>query len=251
LSDSQWRQVGDILFREDQIGYFVNGGKDAAGQLTVASLTGTREPDFLIHTFGADTTWLSVISHAGGYWHAVTFDYGTAPTIGIDALGVEGHFVVGESDMCDPSCAAGPETYAWYRFNGTTFVPALPPGPPAPCSPADLTKVVRSDGSQDVTITKATCRDGWAIAAGIGKNGRAIGAFEQIKSRWLEFALNDSGRVERLGDYPVSAYYNFAIPYSLLEKMCRAVGESSKWVLNAPLPRLAYRQWTRTGELTL
>ena len=138
-------------------------------------------------------------------------------------------------------------TYAWYRFNGSEFVPTQPPSTPALCTSRLLTSVVRGDGSNDVTLTRVDCQDGWAVGAGEGKNGRATGVFEQIKSKWVELAFNDSGSADDLYKHSYAGYYGFAIPYSLTVQLCHGVGESAKWVIAAPMSKTAYQTYQKLG----
>jgi len=202
----------------------------------------------IVRTTGADFQWFSVISDVGDGWHLLRFDYSTKATVAIDAFGVQSHFVIAETDTCEFSCAQGPETYAWYRFNGSMFVPTQPPGTPTPCSAQLFTRVVRDDGANDVTITRADCKDGWAVVAGKDKHGRAAGVFEQIKSRWVELALNDSGKADDpSGKSPLSGYYQFAIPSSLTKQLCLGVGVSARWVIAAPMSRTAYLAYLKIG----
>ena len=245
LVDHRWMDVYNTDFKADQSGFFVDGS--IRNELRLSSITQSSDPDVILSTTSADYSWLSIISDAGGKWHALRFDYSTEPTIAIDAFGVRGHLVIAETDTCEFSCAQGPETYAWYHFNGAMFVPTQPPGTPAPCSPQLLTSVVRDDGANDVSITRVDCKDGWAIGAGNGKHGRASGAFEQIRSKWVELAFNDSGETDDSYRRPLSDYYLFAIPYSLTEQLCRGVGESAKWVIAAPILRTAYLAYLKHG----
>jgi hypothetical protein len=247
LVGAQWIAVDNTHFKQNQVGNFDNGDKYSRDELSLASLTGSDNPDVVVRTTGADYGWFSVISDVGGKWHTVRFDYATKPTISIDALGVQGHFVIAETDTCEFSCAQGPETYAWYRFNGSMFVPTQPPSTPALCTSRLLTSVVRSDGSNDVTLTRVDCQDGWAVGAGDGKNGRATGVFEQIKSKWVELAFNDSGRADDPYKHSYAGYYGFAIPYSLTVQLCHGVGESAKWVIAAPMSKTAYQTYLKLG----
>jgi len=247
LVDSRWIEVDNTYFKENQVGNFDNGDKYSRNELSLASLTGSDNPDVVVRSTGADYGWFSVISDVGGKWHLVRFDYATKPTIAIDAFGVQGHFVIAETDTCEFSCAGGPVTYAWYRFNGSEFVPTQPPSTPALCTSRLLTSVVRGDGSNDVTLTRVDCQDGWAVGAGEGKNGRATGVFEQIKSKWVELAFNDSGSADDLYKHSYAGYYGFAIPYSLTVQLCHGVGESAKWVIAAPMSKTAYQTYQKLG----
>jgi hypothetical protein len=250
LVGSRWKIVNNTYFKEDQVGYFVDGGKYSVGELQLANVTNSEDPDVVIRSTGADYLWFSMISHVGGEWHLVPIDYGTKPRIAVDAYGIQGRFLIVETDTCEFSCAQGPETYAWERFNGSEFIPAEPPGLRAQCSSQVLTKVVHEDGASDVSITTVDCKDGWAVGSGRGKHGRAAGVFEQLHSIWIELALNDSGRTDdNWGMAPVGGYYNFAIPYSLTEQLCRGVGISARWVIAAPMSRTAYTAYLRHGLL--
>lgn len=249
LVDSRWSLVGNVTLRK--VGYFFDGGKSSLNELRLASLTGGADPDFVVNTTGADTRWFSLLSNVGGKWHALSFDYGSRPTTGIDALGIQGHYVIGETDTCEFSCAGGPETYAWLRFDGSQFAPTAPPGPSPPCDSTVMTGVVRADGSHDVTIRRVACEDGWAVGEGVGRHGTAVGVFDEIRGEWFEMALNDSGKAGSIPKGPIDEFYTFAIPYSLTRQLCSDVGTSPNWVVTAPMSRTAYLTWLHRGSLTI
>ncbi|HEY1762922.1 MAG TPA: hypothetical protein VGG17_10045 [Acidimicrobiales bacterium] len=249
LVDSRWSLVGNVTL--GKVGYFFDGGKDSLNELRLASLTGGADPDFVVNTSGADTRWFSLLSNVGGRWHALSFDYGSKPTTGIDALGIHGNYVIGETDTCEFSCAGGPETYAWLRFDGTRFVPTAPPGPSPPCNSTIITGVVRADGAHDVTIRRVACEDGWAVGEGVGRYGTAAGVFDEIRGKWFEMALNDSGKAGVVPKGPTDDFYSFAIPYSLMRELCDDVGTSPTWVVTAPMSRAAYLAWLHQGLLTI
>jgi len=104
--------------------------------LGVASLTQSPAPDFTLTGSGADWVPFVVISRTGGKWHEVPFDYASGLTDLIDERTVSGRLVEAEANASGG--AAGPETYAWYRFSGRIFVPTVPPGPAPACSAAAL-----------------------------------------------------------------------------------------------------------------
>jgi hypothetical protein len=248
LVGSRWSLVGKVTLRK--VGYFFDAGKDSLSELRLASITGGSDPDFVVNTSGADTRWFSLLSDVGGRWHALSFDYGSTPTTGIDALGIHDHFVVAETDTCEFSCAGGPETYAWLRFDGSRFVPTEPPGPSSPCNSRVMTGVVRADGADDVWIRRVACEDGWAVAKGVGKHGPVFGVFDEIHGKWFEMALNDSGKAGVVPRGAIDEFYTFAIPYSLTRQLCGEVGTSPDWVITAPMSRTAYLTWLHRGVLT-
>ena len=73
-----------------------------------ASLTGTHAPDFAIVGCGAgDTVCASVVSKAGGSWHAIPFEYGYGTTVNPNGY-AEGRRAQIVYNACH--CAGGPTT---------------------------------------------------------------------------------------------------------------------------------------------
>ncbi len=157
------------------------------GSITAVSLTGSRQPDFLITGSGADWQPASVVSDTGGSWHAVLFDYGTGLTTLVDEGRTQGALVETRVNAC--GCASGPESYLWEAYSDGAFRPANPPGPRPSCTASSLTWALEEmgplGGSPPLTFKKAACADGWALAAGTGDayTGPLIGLFEQLGGR--------------------------------------------------------------------
>jgi len=179
------------------------------GSLQPVKLTGSGAPDFTLVGYGADTRWFSVVSRIGGRWHAVPFAYGGG-TVAIDAYGVRAGLVRAEANAC--GCAVGPETYSWFRFESTRFVPTSPPGPAPVCNGASLNGAQRLEGPYQATdpllghlasafiVTRFACQDGWALADGsqAGKPGLAL--YQQQGRGWLKVAVGSTTALGRYGD---------------------------------------------------
>jgi hypothetical protein len=117
-------------------------------------------------------------------------------------------------------CAAGPETYTWYRFNRRVFSPTTPPGPSPGCivTALDAAKpvlgapwIVGPPGrlSAPFRVTKFACLDGWALAN--DASGR-LALFNQQSSLWFRSSVGSLTRIERDTRY-------FALPRSLIERL--------------------------------
>ncbi len=198
-------------------------------------------PDFVVSSFGADTNWLSVVSDAGGTWHAVPFDYGYGPTIAIDAAGVHGHLVETETDGC--GCAAGPETYTWEIYAGGTFHPTAPPGPAPTCGPDALASAADPAGLLDLAFTRASCADGWALGTGTapGYANGFVGLFEQQRNGWQPVNIDDGAA---LGRDPLI----YDIPLTLLDRIGSALGPQ---VARSVAGGAVYRSLDAGGSSTL
>lgn len=109
------------------------GGLNGPGSVAPASVTGSADPDFAVRSSGADTDWFALVSHIGGTWHPVPFDYGYGRRVAIDAEGVHGHLIETEQNSC--GCATGPETFAWARYRDGVFQPTSHPGTAPPARP--------------------------------------------------------------------------------------------------------------------
>lgn len=227
------RQGGPVVMPSGQLA----GG----GSVTAASLTGSTGPDFVVSSFGADTNWLSVVSDAGGTWHAVPFDYGYGPTIAIDAAGVHGHLVETETDGC--GCAAGPETYTWEIYAGGTFHPTAPPGPAPTCGPDALASAADPAGLLDLAFTRASCADGWALGTGTapGYANGFVGLFEQQRNSWQPVNIDDG---TALGRDPLI----YDIPLTLLDRIGSALGPQ---VARSVAIGAVYRGLDAAGSSTL
>lgn len=209
---ASWHQVGHVRGPLP-----ASGGDSGLGR--PARLTG-RTPDFTVRAGGADTQWFEVIARIRGKWQAAKFDYGRGPTAAIDARGVYGHLVRAQANGC--GCAAGPETYTWYRFNGRLFVPTTPPGRGPACSASALDGAGRITGGfsrdpvlkhlgEPFSVSRFACADGWAIATGTRQGKRELAIFEQQGNRWLEAEVGPAKGIARS--------LEVAIPNSLLSAL--------------------------------
>lgn len=201
------------------------------GFISAVSLTRSGAPDFTLNTYGADTHWFSVIARRHGKWQLVRFDYGYGPTTAIDAWGTKDHLVRAEANGC--GCASGPETYAWYRFDGWIFVPTDPPSGPAACTNSSLESAAflpyapqlsptfsrgeRQQFRAHLSVARSACADGWALATIRGRSTVAL--FEQRDGHWLRDLV---GAPKEIRNPPVG----FAIPDSLLWTLASRIGVS-------------------------
>jgi hypothetical protein len=161
--------------------------------ITAASLTGSRDPDFAIQGCGAgDTNCLSVVSDAGGRWHAVPFEYGYGQTIEVNGL-PDGHLVETEVDAC--GCAGGPSTWTYERYHDGAFRPTDPPGRQPACSTSSLATVANPWQVQVLRFERVACFDGWALAVGTGAGfaGPVVGLFthEYHRVPWQVLTLDN------------------------------------------------------------
>jgi hypothetical protein len=219
-SDGRWRRAGRV--RTD-VYPFSGGGDSGLGRPALG--TGSVAPDFTVLAGGADTQWFALIGRIRGKWQMARFDYGRGPTAAIDAQGVVGRLVHGEMNGC--GCAAGPETYTWFHFNGRLFVPDSPPGPAPVCSAAALDRAgLVTGGFRDrlnrhralpFSVARSACGDGWALAAGTNAGGDTLAVYEQHGRKWLRAAVA-SPRVIGHG-----VFDEYAIPRSLLLLLGRRI----------------------------
>ncbi|MGA2470414.1 MAG: hypothetical protein ABSG64_06960 [Solirubrobacteraceae bacterium] len=172
--------------------------------LGVASLTQSPAPDFTLTGSGADWVPFVVISRTGGKWHEVPFDYASGLTDLIDERTVSGRLVEAEANASGG--AAGPETYAWYRFSGRIFVPTVPPGPAPACSAAALDRApsLRPYGLPislepylvpSFVVSRFACADGWALATGVSHGETDLALFEQQGDGWSRDAVGSPQEV--------------------------------------------------------
>jgi hypothetical protein len=171
------------------------------GGVRAVDLTHSGAPDFALRDGdGADWVAFSLITHAGGRWHQAQFAEGAETTPIIDARVVRNGMVQGEADASGG--AGGPETYAWWRFSGDVFVPAAPPGPPAPCDAIALDRAGllapalpgrdEAEFARPFHVTAVACLDGWALATGTVNGARLDALFEQDGRTWLRAAVGSS-----------------------------------------------------------
>jgi hypothetical protein len=141
------------------------GGLDPGSPITVANLTGSEDPDFLLRSTGADTAWLSVFSDRSGRWAPVPFDDAEGTTTAENAPTVSSDTVTVAYNSCEPDCAQAKESYALFHYSRGSFVPDYPP---RACEGELLAKAVQRDTATDTSflgaITGFACDDGYAIA---------------------------------------------------------------------------------------
>jgi hypothetical protein len=186
--------------------------------IAAASLTGSHDPDFTLTGGGAaDTNWFSVVSDAGGSWHAVRFAYGYSTTTVVNAYAVEDRRI--ETAVDASSSAAGPTTLLFESYQDGEFRPAPPPARPASCSRAALQLAADPGELAVLTLSKFACADGWAMAIGTGAGftGQVVALFEQARAKWNPIEV-DNG--DSLGSYP--GIYD--LPLTLLRQLAAGFG---------------------------
>jgi hypothetical protein len=203
-----------------QLAGSVAGNLGPAQWIKAVSLTGSRDPDFAIEGCGAgDTNCLSVVSDIGGRWHAVPFEYGYGQTLEVNGLPA-GHLVYTQVDAC--SCAGGPTTITYERYQDGAFKPANPPGKDIPaCSPSWLATVAYTWEVQVLQFDHVACADGWALAVGTGTGftGPVVGLFDRgwKHKQWALLTLDNGNAL------PVApAVYD--LPLSLLLRLAARFG---------------------------
>ena len=211
----RWRLVGAVS---------TAGTPGGAGTLAAAELTGGGAPDFVFaDANGADWIATIVVADLGGRWRSVPFEAGRSFSTVIDARGVRGRLVLGEADAC--GCAAGPETFMWYRFDGTRFVPTTPPGAAPQCAPVAAAAAKPLPGglrglfpwtpaqlAAPITVRHVECEDGWALAD-VTSSGRPLSAlFEQSGDRWQRAAIGEAQQLK-------ANVNGFALPLLLFDHL--------------------------------
>jgi len=188
---STWVSEADIPL-ENRGGYLASGYLNSADQITTANLSGSADPDFLVHSAGADTNWLNVVSDENSLnWRAVTFDDSDGPTIGEDVTGVAGTTVTVGYDNCLPDCAGGTVTKVGFHYLAGAFVPV---DSPRSCTGEALAQAAHQwelvSGDSNVgqnDISGFACDSGYAAAAvstaADGGYGWAI-SFQDQASGW-------------------------------------------------------------------
>lgn len=112
----KWKQAASLSLANsgDDINH---GGLDAVAPITTTSLTGnTRAPDFLLHSYGADTSWVNVIADIAEKWRVVPFLDSDGQTLGENEMSVNGRIIVVGYNNCTPSCANGHVTKVSFRY---------------------------------------------------------------------------------------------------------------------------------------
>jgi hypothetical protein len=218
---------------------FLNGGVAARSIVTV-SLTGSPDPDFIVHGNGADWESTSVISDVGGTWHAVPFDSQGSSTVVAFGI-VTGNVIWGEEDLC--GCATNePAAYEWFQYSDGEFHSTEPLGPVPGCSAQRFTTLSNSADSsfwpiagsspsavpKPVEFVTAACDDGWALAQGTAAGEPVIGLFNwQLPTgydsgdtaRWV---IQDVGSNSAVASDSVP----YAIPPDLFQELARDLGVS-------------------------
>ena len=220
LGGGRWRLDGTVA---------AAGAPSGLGRVAAAELTGGSEPDFVFSDLnGADWIATVVVAHLDGRWRSVPFESGRGFNTVIDARSVRGRLVMGEADGC--GCAGGPETYVWYRFDGSVFVPTPPPGVAPSCTPGAADAATPLLGGLPgmfpwtpaqlgarVVVGRLQCADGWALATGTRNDKPVTALFEQSGSRWLRAGV---GSIAQLNTGATS----FALPLALLHDLQKRLG---------------------------
>jgi hypothetical protein len=181
---SAWqRQAAIPIVNKD--GTLASGGLNQSEPITVRPLTNSAAPDFLIHSNGADTNWLNVVSDATGRWAAVPFDDSGGQTLGENMTGISGGVITVGYDSCVPDCATGHVTTVRFQYASDAFVPVDPPGSCTGEALAQSAHASAPSGSgQSDFITAFTCANGYAAAtASNGNYGWTI-TFKSSETGW-------------------------------------------------------------------
>jgi hypothetical protein len=200
---SVWQRQATIPIANSD-GTLASGGLDPSTPISVQSLTGAATPDFLIHSYGADTDWLNVISEATGRWAAVLFDDSGGPTFGENEIGISGTTVTIGYDNCLPNCATGGVTKVAFKYSNGAFVPVDAPGC---CTGEALAQAAHRSaphGSNDAeSISGFACTGGYAAA--IATNGN-YGWTMTFKSTGNDWAYLASGNIMPPNRMPQGTY---------------------------------------------
>jgi hypothetical protein len=147
-------------------GTLASGGLDPSTPITLGSLSGTTSPDFLIHSWGADTNWLNVVSDATGNWAAVPFADSGGQTVGEGIDKIRGTVVTVGYNSCVPSCAGGHITDVGFRYHDGAFEPVDPPGS---CTGEALAQAAHTTFGREshgqYAISGFACTSGYAAAS--------------------------------------------------------------------------------------
>lgn len=182
---SAWKTQASIPIANSD-GSLASGGLDPSTPITVQPLTGATTPDFLIHSYGADTQWLNVISDATSQWAAVPFDDSGGPTFGENEVSISGTVVTIGYDTCNPSCATGNVTKVGFRYSNGVFAPVDPPGS---CSGEALAQSAhqsapRAGDNHSFGITGYTCAGGYTAAIATNGNYGWTMTFRSTGNGW-------------------------------------------------------------------
>lgn len=185
-------------------GSLVSGGLDSSTPITAGSLTGAATPDFLIHSFGADTDWLNVVSDATGQWAAVPFNDSGGPTLGENYTGITGNVITVGYNGCLPNCAQGKITEVRFHYRNGLFAPVDAPGS---CTGEALAQAAHATYSQQshgqYAITGYACANGYAAAAATNESYGWTITFHTGATGWQVLA---SGNLMPRKGIPAQAY---------------------------------------------
>jgi hypothetical protein len=185
------------------------------------ALTGTGEPDFAIQGCGAgDNNCLSVVSHAGGRWHLVPFEYGYGRSFEVN--GVPSHHLVStEVDAC--GCAGRPSTWMFERYRNGVFRPTAPPRRPGGCNTATFQSLAYGWQVKVLEFDQVAYAEGWAVAVGTGAgySGKLVGLFIRNGKGWSWRLLTIDN-----GNALPAAPSIYDLPVSLLRVLTARIGNT-------------------------
>lgn len=188
---NSWQQQAQVPLANTN-GTLASGGLDPSTPITVGSLTGAATPDFLIHSFGAYTNWLNVVSAATGRWAAVQFDDSGGPTEGENLIKISGYVITVGYDSCDPNCAQGTVTTVRFSYRNGSFAPVDPPGS---CTGEALAQAAHTGYSTQshgqYAITGYTCDSGYAAATATNEDYGWTITFTAASGGWKTLATGN------------------------------------------------------------
>jgi hypothetical protein len=202
--------------------------------MQAAALTGASTPDFVVNSHGANMQYASVIARVGGSWRALSFEQGYAMRNGAQVQpGSDGGPQISGRDMLTATGSGmNLHTFTWEAFEHGAFRPVAPPDGDPPCDPQGLDYVLspaEPGGSPALSLQRASCADGWALAVGGGPlSSRIVALFtavapfglsdEEPAGSWITIALDDGSG---LGYEPG----NVDVPLPLLVKLAPGSGQ--------------------------
>lgn len=200
---SAWQRQATIPIANKD-GTLASGGLSPSEPITVQSLTSSADPDFLIHSTGADTNWLNVVSDAAGPWAAVPFDDSGGQTYGENLTGISGGIITVGYDNCLPDCATGHVTAVRFQYASGAFVPVDPPGSCTGEALAQSAHASAPSGSgQSDFLTGLTCVNGYAAATASNGNWGWTITFKSSATGWKLLA---SGNILPTTGIPAATY---------------------------------------------
>jgi hypothetical protein len=206
----------------------LNGGVGENSVNTVW-LTGSGKPDFIVEENGADWAPATVISDAGGTWHAVPFDIGSGTTFSLFTT-VTGNVIWGDLPLCECG-TGGPYDNNWFQYSNGEFRPTEPLGTLPPCNAQQLTTLVNTSTTTStnpkfsppstvvgsVAFDGIACNDGWALAKGTADGGPIFDLFNWQNSQWVSEDIGSTSGIA--SDAP-----SFNIPSDLLKQLAGEIG---------------------------